>query len=225
VNAIEKVLALSRGEAVADDDLLEMTWSPAAREASALARKNKHGVNLDDRKFGDSYKLKGHSQLPDGEYIAAKSDKPGHLGVKYEDPGDGHLVHADVPQDKIVGHLDRNGKDATKRVSGGERLSPNEQVKRANASLNSGGSQRDQSLAVLGKKPEPKIIDNNAGLPKSDMRATTKGFKSDSHVAKVKADAAKFRKDNPHLYGPNGEDLQARAKPGEYGYHKIKKGK
>lgn len=210
MNAIEKVLALSRGEAVADDDLMSLTWSKEARAASALARKKHSGDLVHEGKYAgrDDYSVRvRHPGNDNAGYGAVGQTKEGKFSAEAQDhrPGD------ETPIYKHLGDHDTKEKARDAIVAWHDKGRPGARHQ----------TEQDKAQAVS----EPKIIDHNAGLPKSDMRATTKGFKSDSHVAKVKADAVKFRKDNPHLYGPNGEDLQARAKPGEYGYHKIKKGK
>lgn len=128
MSALEKVLALSRGEAMPSDDLLELAWSKAARDASAVARKNKHGVDTSAIKPGDTihteeYRMgRGRSNdpvVPAGRYkVAATHSKAQHdaghvvaLGPETKKPknypagqvflGGGGLS---VPLDKIKKH-------------------------------------------------------------------------------------------------------------------------
>lgn len=110
MSALDRVLALSRGEAEASDDLVGLTWSPAARAASAVARKDHKG--LSGHSIGGDRHL---YTLPSGHQIHVRSSDGRVMGGEYKRNAEGKDAldaHPDMFEKKFVGksaaHDDHN---------------------------------------------------------------------------------------------------------------------
>lgn len=91
MSALDKVLALSRGMVVADDELLELTWSPAARAAAAASRKRGEG----NHKIELRPSVLGGPQGQEIEKVHVDGKLAGHVGKssRTQDNGKPKTVH------------------------------------------------------------------------------------------------------------------------------------
>lgn len=172
MSALDRVLALSRGEAeaVADLDELTLTWSPKARAASAAARKGKFKMSeLKEgdivRRNGGVHRITGSSQkapYSDGKHNISmrKIEESKYSSGGYRLGSRGMVTAPPDTEFDVLHHSPGTGIDEKlKSLAAGEDLKNEQDAKDKLAKLDA--DVKDEQKKGIKRGPAQRALDNH----------------------------------------------------------------